>query len=102
MALRAHNLSQEGVPKLKFVPFYSPCALSDDILFSQSQNVPFLAENHGLYVVHGFNQVSFHTRNSLQEGRCYESEICAILLSLRCAFRCQNENVLFLAENHGL
>ena len=41
--------------ELKFAPFCSSRdALSDGILFCRSQNFPFLAKNHGLYITHGF------------------------------------------------
>ena len=40
--------------QLKFVPFCSSKdALSDGILFCQSQHFHILAKNHGLYVAHG-------------------------------------------------
>ena len=40
--------------KLKFAPFCSPRdALSYGILFCRNQNFQILAENHGLYIVHG-------------------------------------------------
>ena len=42
----------------------------------------------------------------LLAGRCYEAEICAILLPFSCAFAWYpffaSQNVQFLAENHGL
>ena len=41
--------SLEGAMKLKFVPFCSSLdALSGGIIFCESQNVQFLAKNHGL------------------------------------------------------
>ena len=47
--------SLEGAMKVKFVPFCSSRgALSVGILFGQTQNFQILAENHGLYIVHGF------------------------------------------------
>ena len=46
---RIHNSSLEGAMELKFVLFCSSRdALSDGILFDQSQNFQILAKNHGL------------------------------------------------------
>ena len=48
-SLRSPNSSQEGATKLKLVSFCSSRhALSDSMLFGQTQTLPFLAENHGL------------------------------------------------------
>ena len=49
-SFRSPNSSQEGATKLKLVSFYSSRhALSDGMLFGQTQSFRFLAENHGLY-----------------------------------------------------
>ena len=51
--------------KLKFVPFYS---LSEVLLhgmsFFRCQKCQFLAENHGLRIVHGFDRIYFDIYNS--------------------------------------
>ena len=45
----SHNSSMEGAMKLKLEPFCSSCdALSDGIIFRESQNFQFQAKNHGL------------------------------------------------------
>ena len=38
------------------------------IVFCGSENFQNLAENHGLYIVRRFGQMSFRTHNSLLEG----------------------------------
>ena len=48
---------------------------------------PFLAESHGLRIVSRFHKLrAFFVVSLLLTGRCYEAEICTILLPLRCAF----------------
>ena len=48
-SIDTHNSSLEGAMKLKFAPFCSSSdALSNEIIFCESQNFQFQAKNHGL------------------------------------------------------
>ena len=80
--------------KLKFVPFCSPL----DVLlpaFLPKSKFSFLASQAFLPKLS-----SFFVLLLLLAGRCYEAEICTILLPFRCAFAwypffCQSQNFSF-------
>ena len=47
--------------EVEIVPFCSPLdVLLHEIIVCQNQNFQFLAENHGLYIVHGFDRFRSH------------------------------------------
>ena len=82
------NSSMEGATKLKFAPFCSSCdALSNEILFAKLNIFRFWPKTMDYNKAFWPKSWSFFVVVLLQNGRCYEAEICAILLLLRCSFQ---------------
>ena len=87
--LRSFYSSLEGAMKLKFAAFCSFWdALSDGILFFAKVKIfRFWPKTMDYNKAFWPKSRSFFVVLLLQNGRCYEAEICAILLLLRCPFR---------------